>query len=67
MYGKSPAFDYLGIEDKAFGYKVDLTCSVAHWEDENHQYEEAEKKNKSQSAAIGNVLENYRKQMKERG
>lgn len=66
LFGKSPS-DYLEIEDAYTRLAVDLACATVHWEDENRHYKESNNTANGEAAAIGNVLENYRKQLNERG
>lgn len=68
LYGQSPS-SYIGIRHDEYYMRtaVDLACAVAMWEDENRHYAESRETANNESASIGNVLENYRKQLNERG
>lgn len=48
-------------------WQIDLACAVAHWEDESRIYKESAKKSDSEAAEIGNVLDKYKRQLRERG
>lgn len=67
LYGKSPAFDYLQITDNYLAMAVDLACACAHWEDENFHFEKSQTKAGNEALEIGSVLDQYRKQLGERG
>jgi hypothetical protein len=66
MFGKSPS-EYLGIISPHAKFAVDFACFCAHCEDENYHYEQSKHSADKQAVEIGDVLENYRRQIGERG
>lgn len=65
LFGQSPS-SYLGIEDTYARTMIDLACAAGFWEDENQKYEDSKTNATNEAGMIGEVLEDYQKQLSER-
>jgi hypothetical protein len=68
FYGR-PASEFLGIDETELWMQnaINLTCMVACFEDENHHYKKSQETAENEAGAIGQVVEEYKRSLENRG
>lgn len=67
LYGYPPSNYFEIIDNQQLNAAINLACAIAFWEDENYHYQESQKTAQGEAAEIGNVMEDYRQKLNDRG